>query len=481
MEPSVTKPHALCIPLPAQGHINPMLKLAKLLHHKGFHITFVHTEFNHQRLEESLGEGALRGLDDFRFEVISDGLPPSNPRGILDLPSLCLTLPVDGLRSFRELVMKLMNSDAPPLTCIVSDGVMSFTLKVARELGVPEVMFFTPSGCGMLGYLHFEELVDRGLFPLKDESCLSNGFLDTAVDWIPAMQGIRLRDLPTFIRTANPDDIMFKYNSESVNNAFKADGVILNTFDDLEGEVVLAIKAKYPQLYTLGPLPMLHQQLLPSPNSLESIQSSLWREDGGCLGWLDGREPESVLYVNFGSLITVTREELREFAWGLANSRCPFLWVIRPNVVDGGEDVISEEFREEIRDRGLIVGWCAQERVLGHSSVGGFVTHCGWNSTLESLCAGVPLVCWPFFAEQHMNCLYACARWGIGLEMIDGGSDGLKRGRVEGVVRELMEGEKGREAREKAVEWKERGEAATRPGGSSHTNLEMLVNKLRGL
>lgn len=167
MKPSTKKPHALCVPLPAQGHINPMLKLAKLLHHKGFRITFVHTEFNHHRLEKSLGEDALQGLDDFRFEVISDGLPPSSPRGILDLPTLCLTLPVDGLRSFRELVMKLMISDAPPPTCIVSDGVMSFTLKVAREFGVPEVMFFTPSGCGMLGYLHFEELVDRGLFPLK--------------------------------------------------------------------------------------------------------------------------------------------------------------------------------------------------------------------------------------------------------------------------------------------------------------------------
>ncbi|KAI3439271.1 Glycosyltransferase, partial [Psidium guajava] len=480
-DPYTTKPHAVCVPLPAQGHINPMLKLAKLLHHKGFRITFVHTQFNRQRLEKSLGEDALRGLADFRFEVISDGLPPSNPRGILDLPSLCLTLPVDGLRSFRELVMKLMNSDAPPPTCIVSDGVMSFTLKVAREFGVPEVMFFTPSGCGMLGYLHFDELVERGLFPLKDESCLSNGFLDTVVDCIPAMEGIRLRDLPTFIRTADPDDIMVNFNSVSVNKALEADGVILNTFDDLEGEVVEAIKAKYPELYTLGPLPMLHQQLLPSPNPLDSIQSSLWEEHGGCLGWLDGREPESVLYVNFGSLITVTREELSEFAWGLANSKRPFLWVIRPNVVDGGEDVISEEFMEEIRDRGLIVGWCAQEKVLGHSSIGGFLTHCGWNSTLESMCEGVPLICWPFFAEQHTNCLYSCARWGIGLEMVDGGCGDLKRETVEGVVRELMEGEKGRETRETAKEWKKRGEAATAPGGSSRANLERLVNKLRGL
>lgn len=162
------KPHAVCIPLPAQGHINPMLLLAKLLHFHGFHITFIHTEFNYHRLIHSRGLDSLGGSPDFRFETITDGLPPTNMRGIQDLPDLCLALLVHGLRSFRDLIMKLnARSDVPPVTCVISDGVMSFTLEVAEEFGIPEMVLFTPSACGMLGYLHFEDLKERGYFPLK--------------------------------------------------------------------------------------------------------------------------------------------------------------------------------------------------------------------------------------------------------------------------------------------------------------------------
>ena len=163
-----TKPHVVCVPLPAQGHINPMLKLAKLLHLTGFCITFVHTEFNFDRLAKSGSQNALKGVSDFRFETISDGLPPENQRGILALPALCKTMPVEGEKSFRDLIVKLSAAvDVPPVTCIVADGVMGFTLKVAQEFNIPEFMLFTPSGCGMLGYLNFEELEKRGYFPLK--------------------------------------------------------------------------------------------------------------------------------------------------------------------------------------------------------------------------------------------------------------------------------------------------------------------------
>lgn len=176
MEPSRV-PHVVCVPLPAQGHINPMLKLAKLLHHSGFFITFVHTQFNFDRLLESSGQNSLKGLPDFRFETISDGLPPENQRGIMDLPDLCLAMPIGGLISFRNLIAKLVsseNEDVPPVTCIVSDGVMNFTLKVAQEFNIPEFMLYTPSGCGMLGYLNFDELQKRGYFPLKGTIYLNN-------------------------------------------------------------------------------------------------------------------------------------------------------------------------------------------------------------------------------------------------------------------------------------------------------------------
>ncbi|XP_022725843.1 7-deoxyloganetin glucosyltransferase-like [Durio zibethinus] len=472
MEPVM--PHAVCIPLPAQGHINPMLKLAKLLHFKGFHITFVHTEFNYQRVLTSRGLDSLRGLANFQFETISDGLPSTNPRRIQDLPDLCLSLPVQGLRSFRDLIIKLNgSSDVPPITCIISDGVMSFTLEIAEEFGIPEMVMFTPSACGMLGYLHFEELKEQGYFPLKDESHLNNGYLDTLIDWIPAMKGVRLKDIPTFIRTTNPDDIMFNYNLQSVNNARKAAAVILNTFDDLEQEVLDAIKTKVIKLYTVGPLSMLHRKVC--PGNLDSIGSNLWKEDTQCLAWLDKRKPRSVVYVNYGSLITMTPEQLREFAWGLADSKYPFLWVIRADLVKGGEEILSKEFMEAISDRGQLVGWCPQERVLSHPSVGGFLTHCGWNSTLESICERVPVMCWPFFAEQQMNCFYSCTKWSIGMEI----DSDVKRKKVEALVRELMEGMKGQDLRQKAMDWKKKAEVATSPGGSSYANFDTIVKQLK--
>lgn len=127
---SMTKPRVICIPLPVQGHINPMLKLAKLPHFKGFCITFVHTEFNVWHLVSSLDD--LQSSNDFRFETISDGLPPTNKRGILDLPELVTKIQVDGQRSFKDLVTKLNHAsssdhDVHAVSCIISDGVMGFT------------------------------------------------------------------------------------------------------------------------------------------------------------------------------------------------------------------------------------------------------------------------------------------------------------------------------------------------------------------
>ncbi|KAK7363126.1 hypothetical protein VNO77_05256 [Canavalia gladiata] len=478
-EMDAQRPHVVCVPLPAQGHINPMLKLAKLLHLSGFCITFVHTRFNFDRLVKSCGPNTLKGLQDFRFETISDGLAPENERGILDLPELCTTMPVEGLRSFRDLIAKLVcsSSDAPPVTCIVSDGVMGFTLKVAQEFNIPEFMLFTPSACGMLGYLNFEELQKRGYFPLKDEKNLFDGYLETGVEWIPAMRGVRLKDLPTFFRTTNSSDTMFCYNIESVNNAVKAKGVILNTFEDLEAEVLDAIRTKYPHLYPIGPLQMLLKRFSNSDNNqVGSIDLSLWKEDAECLKWLDKRDQRSVVYVNFGSLIIMTAKQLREFAWGLANSKYHFLWVIRPNLVDGGAEVISnDEFVTETAQRGLILEWCPQEKVLGHPSIGGFLTHCGWNSTLESVCEGVPMACWPFFAEQQTNCFYACNKWWVGMEI----ESDVNREQVERLVRELIGGQKGNEMRNKALKWKQKAEAATSLGGSSYNNYNSLVLQLK--
>eukprot|EP00261_Vitis_vinifera_P032668 XP_019073911.1 PREDICTED: 7-deoxyloganetin glucosyltransferase-like [Vitis vinifera] len=169
----------------------------------------------------------------------------------------------------------------------------------------------------------------------------------------------------------------------------------------------------------------------------------------------------------------MTDRHLKEFAWGLANSKYSFLWIIRPDIVMGDSAVLPEEFLKETKDRGLLVSWCPQEQVLSHPSVGVFLTHCGWNSMLEAICGGVPVICWPFFADQQTNCRYACTTWGIGVEV----DHDVKRDEIEELVKEMMGGDKGKQMRKKAQEWKMKAEEATDVGGSSYTNFDKFIKE----
>ncbi|KAG5534253.1 hypothetical protein RHGRI_022392 [Rhododendron griersonianum] len=464
------KPHVVCVPFPAQGHVSPMMQLSKLLHSRGFHVTFVNTEFNHRRLIRSRGPESVKGLTDFRFETIPDGLPPSDRDATQEVPPLCDSTRKNCLVPFVELLHRLNSTPGvPPVTCVVSDGIMSFGIEAAKEVGVPEVQFWTASACSFMGYLHFRELIKRGIFPLKDENFMSDGTLDTPIDWIPGMRNIQLKDLPSFLRTSDPNDIMFDFLGEEAQNCLKSLAIIFNTFDGFEQEVLEAISSRFPNIYTVGPLSLLCNQV--SDSQVNSLNSSLWKEDPKCIEWLDQKEPNSVVYVNYGSVTVMSGQHLKEFAWGLANSNHPFLWVVRPDVVMGDSAKLPEDFLEETKDRGLLVSWCAQEQVLGHPSVGAFLMHCGWNSMTEAVCGGVPVICWPFFADQQTNCRYACTHWGTGVEV----NYDVKRGEVEALVREMMEGEGGKKMRSKAKEWKKKAEEAVDVGGSSYNNFDRLL------
>ncbi|KAA8536449.1 hypothetical protein F0562_028927 [Nyssa sinensis] len=423
-----------------------MLKLSKLLHYRGFHITFVNTEYNHKRLLKSRGPNSLDGLPDFRFETIPDGLPPSDADATQDIPSLCLSTTTTCLVPFYNLLSKLndsSSSNVPPVTCIISDGVMTFTLKAAEDFGIPEVLFWTTSACGFLGYTQYRHLVKRGLMPLKDASYLTNGYLNATIDWIPGMKNIRLKDLPSFIQTTNSNDIMLNFCMSEVNRVFKASAVILNTFDAFEPDVLSALSAMLPRVYTIGPLQLMENQI--SDYGLKSIGSNLWKEEQGCIEWLNSKDAQ-------------------------LSGLCE-LW---SDIVAGDSAILSLEFVQETKERGVLASWCPQEKVLKHPAIGVFLTHSGWNSTIESVCGGVPVICWPFFAEQQTNCRYSCTEWGIGMEI----DNDVKRDEVEKLVRELMDGEKGKEMKKKTMDWKEKAEEATECGGSSQLNLDKLLNEV---
>lgn len=474
------KLHAVCVPFPAQGHISPMLNLAKLLHSKGFHITFVNTEFNHRRLLRSRGPNSLDGLSSFRFEAIPDGIPPSDPDATQDVPSMFHAVLNNCLDPFKKLLQRLNDPSAgsPPVTFILSDCIMPFTLDAARDLGdLPVILLWTASACGFLGYAQYRLLLDKGIVPFKDPNYLTNGSLDMIVDWVPSMKGIRLKDIPSFIRTMEKDDILFYFLMISVEKSCESLApIIFNTFDELEHEVLDDISKMGGPIYAIGPL---HYQLNQTSQHVDDkdanyLGSNLWKEDSHCLQWLDTMKPNSVLYVSFGSITTMTKDNLVEFAWGLAKSNRPFLWIVRPDIVTGDLAVLPPDFLTKTKDRGMLASWCDQEKVLNHEATAAFLTHCGWNSSLDTICGGKPVLCWPFFAEQQTNCWYFCNKWGTGMEI----NKDVKRDEVERQVRELMEGEKGEDMRRNAIKLKRLAEKATRPTGSSYNNMEQLMSQV---
>ena len=312
----------------------------------------------------------------------------------------------------------------------------------------------------------------KKFFVFADESFLTNGYLDTVIDWIPGMRSIRLRDFPSFVQTIDPNDVIFNFVIEAVERAPKASGLVLQTFDVLEQEVLDALSTLFPHVYAIGPLQSLLNHIPNEP--LKSTGYSLWKEENQCLHWLNSKAPNSVIYVNFGSIAVMTPTQLIEFGWGLANSKHMFLWIIRPDLVFGESKILPPEFEVETKERGLMASWCPQEEVLNHPSIGGFLTHCGWNSTIESLCAGVPMLCWPLFADQQTNCKNSCNEWGTGMEI----ENDVTREKVEKIVRELIGGHKGKKMKKKVIEWKILAEEATDPVGSSSINLNNLVSQV---
>lgn len=297
---------------------------------------------------------------------------------------------------------------------------------------------------------------------------LSNGYLETEVDCIPGMKRLRLKDFSTCIRTTDIGDIVLNFCMSEARRARESSAIILNTFDSLEQSTLDAMRElKLPPIYTVGPLTLLNDQRL-------SLRE--WEEDEDCVEWLNGRVSRSVMYVNFGSGVVLSKDQLVEFAWGLANSEHEFLWVIRPNLVHGygyhdSAAALPQEFMDEIKERGRVSSWCAQEKVLKHSSIRVFLTHCGWNSIMESISNGVPMLCWPCFADQQMNCKYVCHEWGVGMEI----ENDVKREKVERLIREVMDGDIGKEMKKKVVEFKELAERAVKPGGSSFENFNKVV------
>lgn len=302
--------------------------------------------------------------------------------------------------------------------------------------------------------------------------------MDRLVASVPGMEGLlRHRDLPSTFRV---NDQLYTNLPHLMDNFLpiqRAHALITNTFDDLEGPILSEMRSRYwPRTYSIGPVHALLRSKLPSQTSTSDSTNSFRKADRSCIPWLDSQPPKSVIYVSFGTLAVITKEQLKEFWHGLVNSGSRFLWVIRPDALVGEdeENQISAVLLERIKGRGYVVDWAPQEEVLQHPAVGGFLTHGGWNSTLESIVAGLPMICWPYFGDQHINSRFVSHVWKLGRDM----KDSCDRVTIEKMVRELME-----ERRDEFMTAAETMAASARKcvseGGSSFCNMMNLIEEIR--
>jgi len=198
-------------------------------------------------------------------------------------------------------------------------------------------------------------------------------------------------------------------------------------------------------------------------------------EAEACLKWLDSKPPKSVLYVSFGSMAPLGEDQMEELANGLKRMKSNFLWVVR----ESEEKKLPRNFLQDvgIADQGLVVKWCNQLQVLSHGSVGCFMTHCGWNSTLEALSLGVPMVVMPQWTDQPTNATFIVEVWKVGLRVRANERRVVTGEEIESCVNDIMEGERGEVIRKNSLRWKKMAREAVDEGGSSDKNiLEFVTN-----
>ncbi|KAL7587389.1 hypothetical protein Lser_V15G36177 [Lactuca serriola] len=455
-------PHVLIFPCPAQGHVNSMLKLTELLLPAGVHITFLISAKDHDRLSRfTTVHSRLSSYPGFRFHVIH-GLY----EGPIDTDEKLNLMLIDSLPKVTTPLLRMLLLDSQ-VTCFIADGILGFSLDAAAGTGVPVMFFRTISACAFWAYFCVPDLINSGDLPFQGTN------LDERIVNVKGMEGfLRRRDLPSFCRSGL-SNTTFQEVTSITRRTPDAHALILNTFEDLEGPILSHIQKHCPNIYTIGPL---HAHLKARSVSKSTSSNSLLQEDRTCIGWLDQNAPKSVLYVSFGSIATLTRDQLIEFWHGLVNSEKPFLWVIREDLVSSPDDEnnVPSELEKGTKERGYLVGWAPQEDVLTHSAVGAFLTHNGWNSTLESIVEGVPMVSWPFFADQQPNSRFVEAVWKLGLDM----KDTCDRRIVEKIVKEVMEVRK-EEFEESARRMAKLAKESVSSGGSSYRNLDRLIEDIK--
>ncbi|XP_050222179.1 UDP-glycosyltransferase 90A1-like [Mercurialis annua] len=452
--------HVVLFPFMAKGHTIPILHLARLLLHRQISVTIFTTPANLPFISQS--------LSDTKASIIDLSFPnnvPELPTGIEStdkLPSMLLW------PSF-VLSTKLMQPDfehalenLPPVNFMVSDGFLWWTLESAKMFGFPRFVFFGMSNYAMcIGKAVHENSLLFG--PESEEDLITV----TPFPWIK----ITKSDFEPAFSDPESKVSFVQLNVLVFTAAFASSGYIMNSFYELEHVFVEYWNNhgdQLPKAWCIGPLCLVdHRQ--PRVRHQNNKKPS-W------IQWLDKNleHEKPVLYIAFGTQTEISLHQLKEIAIGLEQSNINFLWVIRDTKFN------LEAFEDRVKDRGIIVKeWVDQKEILMHKSVLGFLSHCGWNSVLESICEGVPILAWPMIAEQPLNARMVVEEIKVGLrvETCDGSVRGFVRSEgLKNMVKELMEGEMGKKVRKKVKEVAEMAKKAMEDEtGSSRQLFDLLI------
>lgn len=460
------KPHVAIFPGFGSGHHIPLLQLAKQLTvYHGFSVIFFTAKWMgaspHQTPPSSSG-GMIRFIE--LPDVQIEGDHDAGTSFLVRIPLL--------LEKANILVEDALTSFPFPVCAFIIDVFGIPMLDVASKLEIPSYIFF-PSAASILCITLYSPTLAHSI-----EICFKDVDFPIEVPGLPPILGI---DLPSPLQDRSD---IFNWFIQRSLRLHEACGILINSCQEIEPEQVKALKEgkvlsvpeKQPSIYAVGPL---------ISSSLSESDDNYERE--GCLKWLDRQPASSVLFVSFGSRGTLSENQIRELALGLEASGQRFLWVLRreppppteSTMTAGAEmrDVLPEGFETRTEDRGFVVdSWAPQIAVLSHPSTGGFLSHCGWNSTIESILHGVPMIAWPLFAEQKTNAFFLVKQMKVATEAKKGADGLVKREEVERAAREVMEGDGGMEMKKRMEELMGKARDAVAEGGSSYNALAAVAS-----
>nr|CAB3445898.1 unnamed protein product [Digitaria exilis] len=455
-------PHLVMICFPGQGHVNPMLRLAKRIASKGLLVTFSSIATVGAKLAASAGvlaggDGVPVGKGRVRFEFLDDGELPSP-----DLDDLMRHLETSGPPAF-EALLRRQEEEGRPVACVVVNPFMPWAVAVAGDLDIPAAVLWVQS-CAVfsLYYHHVHGLVE---FPPETET--------TARFKLPGLPEMTVADVPSFLLPSNP----FKLLADAIVTQFrtidKASWVLVNSFAELEASVLAALPGvtpRPPELIPIGPLIELA-----GDEHDDEVRGDMLKAADECVEWLDSQPPRSVVYVSVGSVVVLTADEVAEMAHGLASTSRPFLWVVRPET----QPHLPEGFVASVAGRGMVVTWSPQDRVLGHPSTACFLTHCGWNSTLETVAAGVPVVAFPQWGDQCTDARFLVEELRMGVRLKKGSSSlTLRREDVRDAVEAVVAGPEACDMVARAQRWSKAARDAVANCGSSDVNVQAFVDEV---